>query len=119
MTKRSSDQERWIRIREEQLAARDPLKRERQTHQRIAEQGRRSQRRFSLVLMLEDIPYRVQGAFFGALSGGLLGALMPMLFAPSWADWAWIPGVIIVAIMGFLYGSALDAREQIKDAMRR
>lgn len=119
MAKRESEKERWIRIREQQLAARDPLRGERRTQRRIAEQHRRSQRRFSFSLMLEDIPYRMKGAFFGAILGGVIGALMPLLITASWADWIWIAAVIIVSVIGFLYGSALDAREQIKDALRR
>ncbi len=119
MGKGESEKERWIRIREQQLAARDPLKGERKTQRRIAQQHRRSQRRFSIGLMLEDIPYRLTGAFFGAILGGVLGALMPLLLTASWVDWIWLPMVIVVAIVGFVYGSALDAREQIKDAMRR
>jgi hypothetical protein len=119
MAKGESEQDRWIRIREQQLAARDPLKGERRTQRRIAEQHRRSQRRFSLGLMLEDIPYRLKGAFLGAILGGVLGALMPLLISAAWVDWIWIAAVIIVSILGFLYGGALDAREQIKDALRR
>jgi hypothetical protein len=119
MTPRETEQERWMRIRQERLAARDPLKKERKTQRRIAEMHRKSQKRLSFLLMLQDIPHRVKGAFFGVIIGGIIGALMPIFSSKDWADFIWMATVPVVGIFGYFYGQALDARETIKDVFRR
>lgn len=114
----SDEQERLRRLRDRQLAARDPQTKQRELHHGIARRHRRSRQSFSLRQMWSEIPHMWRDAFYGLLVGVLALALVPSLWDSTWAVPCAAASIPILAILGFFIGRALDTRDEIKDLTR-
>jgi len=112
------DQERLQRLRDRQLASRDPQKHQRRMHGQIARRQRRSVESFSLGRIWSEIPHLWKGAFYGLTFGVLIVVLVPLVWASPWA----LPCSAVVAVMstilGLLIGRAQDTRDSLKDLVR-
>lgn len=114
----TQDQERLRRLREGQLASRDPLKKARQMHGRIARKQRRSVETFSLGRIWSEIPHVWKGAFYGLTVGVLAVAVVPLIWASPWALPCSAGATLMLAILGLLIGRAQDTRDSLKDLVR-
>ncbi|HET7009483.1 MAG TPA: hypothetical protein VFI11_01805 [Anaerolineales bacterium] len=111
----SQDSERFRRIRDQQLRARDPLTKQRRMDGEIAQKRRRMQQSFSLITMWRDIPHRWRNGLVGILIG-----LAVLLIAPSVIEGSWglcLGGIAVpfAGLVGFLIGRYEDAMEDIKE----
>lgn len=113
-----SEQERLRRLRDRQIATRDPQSKQRQLHGKIARKQRGAVEAFSLGKIWSEIPSMWKGAFFGLGIGALGVAIVPLLWVSPWS----LPcaGVIalFLAILGMIIGRAADTRDSLKDLMR-
>jgi len=114
----TQDQERLQRLRDRQLSSRDPQKKQRQVHGRIARKQRQSVESFSLGRIWSEIPHIWKGAFYG-LTAGILGVvLVPLVWASPWAVPCSAAAALMLAILGLLIGRAQDTRDSLKDLVR-
>ncbi|MBF8257022.1 MAG: hypothetical protein HW375_1929 [Anaerolineales bacterium] len=114
----TQDQERLQRLRDRQLASRDPLKHQRRMHGQIARRQRRSVESFSLGRIWSEIPNLWKGAFYGLTFGVLVLVLVPSVWASLWAIPCSAGVAVMSTILGLLIGRAQDTRDSIKDLVR-
>ena len=115
-----SDQEleRLKRLRDRQLADRDPHVKQRQFQRTSLQRERRYRQPYSLGKMWKDIPHVWKGFFYGALLGTVILLVVPMFWLSSWAIPCSGAAIVIFALFGVILGRAIDTRENIKDLMR-
>lgn len=113
-----SELERLRRLRDRQIAARDPQIKQRQVHSKIARKQRSSVQAFSLGRIWSEIPSMWKGAFYGLFVGALGMALLPMLWDSPWSLPCAAGAAVVLAIFGLILGRAADTRDSLKDLMR-
>ena len=114
----SQEQDRLKRLRDQQIATRDPLIKQRKLEHTIAQRHRRSVQAFSLGRIWSEIPHKWRGVFYGLVGGVLLVIVLPVVWASSWAVLCSAASIPILAIVGFFFGRAVDTKEEIKDLVR-
>ena len=114
-----NEQERLKRLRERQLADRDPLVKQRQ-FQRVSSQRekRLKKQSYSLGKMWNDIPHVWKGFFYGLLLGLVVFLIVPMFWQSLWAFVVSLVVLVIFIMFGVLVGRAIDTRENIKELIR-
>lgn len=118
MSNRKDEVERLMRLRQRQLSARDPHAKQREIDRRVATRRRKLRQQDSFLSVFTDVPFKWQGIVLGALIGLVILILLPLLVDAAWVDLAGLAAIIVLAIMGFFFGQALDVREELKDLMR-
>lgn len=119
MSGNSQEQERLKRLRERQLADRDPHIKQRQFQQSSVQRERRlSKQSYSLGKMWQDIPYVWKGFFYGLLLGLVAFLVIPIFWLSPWAFPISLVILVVIILFGIVIGRAIDARENIKDLMR-
>jgi hypothetical protein len=116
----SNDQEleRLKRLRDRQLADRDPLVKQRQFQRASAQREKKYRQPYSLGKMWKDISHAWKGFFYGLVLGTVVLLIVPMLWISPWAIPCSAGAIVVFAIFGVIVGRAIDARENIKDLMR-
>lgn len=112
------DEDRLQRLRDRQIAARDPQRKLRRMHGGIAQRQRRSTQTFSLGRIWSEIPHIWKGAFYGLALGALAIAIVPTLWLSPWALPCSTGAALMLAIIGLLIGRAEDTRDSLKDLVR-
>jgi hypothetical protein len=114
----SPEQDRLKRLRDRQLAARDPQAKRNKLYKGIAARHRRAAQPFSIGRMWSEIPHRWRGVLYGLLLGTAAFIAVPIFWHSPWA--APCSGVSIPAlgVLGFLLGRALDARDSLNELLR-
>jgi len=110
--------ERLKRLRDRQLADRDPLVKQRQFQRMSAQRERKYRKPYSLGKMWRDIPHAWKGFFYGALLGTVVLLVLPIFWVSPWAIPCSATTIVVFALFGVILGRAIDARENIKDLMR-
>lgn len=111
----SQDSERFKRIRDRQLQARDPLTKQRKQDAEIARKQRRMQGSFSFGRMWRDIPRKWRGALVGALIGLAILFIAPTVIEGGWGTCVGTVALPFAALVGFLIGRYEDTMQDIKD----
>ncbi len=109
------EQERLIRLRERQLSTRDPDIKKKKFGHMISEKERRTKNSLSIGRVWTAIPHIWRGAFYGLVLGLITMAALPSLWI---SENAWLVAIIlavVLVVMGFLIGSALDYRDNLRD----
>ena len=119
MSGNSQEQERLKRLRERQLADRDPHVKQHQ-FQRVSSQREKRLRKqsYSINKMWKDIPHVWKGFFYGLILGVVALLVIPVFWQSSWAIAVSLVILVIFSLFGVVIGRAIDARENIKDLMR-
>lgn len=112
------EQERLRRLRDRQLAARDPHVKQRKLHRGIAARQRKARQPFSLRRMWSEIPKMWTGAFYGLVVGALALAIVPAVWDSVWATPCTAASIPLLAILGLLFGRAFDSRDELKDLIK-
>jgi hypothetical protein len=115
MGEQEDEVQRLIRLRDEQLQARDPLKKERKLHHGIARRQRGAMKKFSLATLFEEVGNRWWGLLMGGLLGMILSLMLPLLIDHAWVDALSVVVIAFLAVLGFLTGNAIDSREELED----
>ena len=113
-----SDLERLKRIRDRQLSARDPGKKQRKIQQTITHKHRRASQPFSMGRMIAEVPKRWTGAFIGLVFGVIAVIVLPLIMDPTQGTVLGFGLMGFIALMGFLVGRARDAMDDITDLIR-
>ena len=113
-----SDLEHLKRIREQQLAARDPGKKQRKLQQTITYKHRKRAQPFSFGNMWTEVPSRWKGTLFGAIFGAIAIVILPLVMDPELATWVGFGLLAFLVLMGFLVGRSKDAQDDIADLVR-
>ncbi len=113
-----SEIERLKKLRERQLAARDPHKKQRKLQQTVTRKYRRATEPFSMGRMWDQTPSIWKGLLFGMLFGVIAILVLPLFMESPTAIAVGIIVLVVATIMGFLVGRAADARDDIQDLLR-
>jgi len=109
------EQERLRRIRDRQIQLRDPKIKDKKVQKSVAKKHRESVEPFSITKIWTDLPKIIRGAVIGMLLGIATLLVLPYLFQGAWVDIAGFAAVLIFALLGMIFGQALDARDRLKD----
>lgn len=105
---KQNDVDRLQRLREQQLRARDPQKKDQKKMQRLhAKHGHRNQ------LTLKQILREIRGGWWGMLVGGLLGAVLALAIGQG-IDLSPLAGAVIIFVgvaIGRVVGTVMDWRD--------
>ena len=115
MTNPNDDVERFKRIRDQQLKARDPQKKERKIQRSISTRQRKSRKSFSFREMLDDVPRKWSGLILGAFLGLLVVAFLPLFISGSWVTLLGLGIMFFLAFVGFATGHAIDGKRELED----
>ena len=110
-----NEQERLRRIRDRQIQLRDPKIKDGKLQKGVAKKHRDSVESFSITRIWTDLPKIIRGTVIGMLVGLAILLVLPYIFEGSWVDLVGIAAVVILAILGMIFGQALDARDRLKD----
>jgi hypothetical protein len=113
----SQEQERLRRLRERQLADRDPLVKQRNYQRTSAVRTQREIHSFSFKKSLSAIPYVWRGALIGLILGLAVVFILPNLWASPYALLVGIAAAAVLMIFGVITGNSFDLRENIKKNM--
>ncbi len=113
-----TEQERWRRLRDRQVASRDPQTKQRRLHGQIAHKQRSSVETFSIGRMWSEVPSMWKGLIYGLLVGACAIAIVPLAWASPWALPCAATVAVFLAILGLIIGRAADTRDSLKDLMR-
>jgi hypothetical protein len=112
------DPDRFRRLKEQQIATRDPLKKQRKLERSIAEKHRRAQTPFSITRLWNEIPNRWRGLFFGGLLGVVVVVVLPTILVSRWTMPCAATAFVFLLVLGFFVGRGIDARDDLRDLMR-
>lgn len=112
------DRDRFRRIRDTQLAARDPQIKQRKLQRTIAQKHRRAARPFTWGRFWSEVPHRWRGLLFGGLIGALFAVALPFFVSSPWGPVFAVFILIFCAVFGFMLGRSIDVREELKDLVR-
>ena len=119
MSHQNDEVERLKRIRDQQLQARDPQKKQRQLQHNISKRYRSSQETFSFKKLWMGVEQKWRGIVIGAFLGAIVLVVLPS-FTDS--DKAMLLGVLVfvfLLVMGYMIGQAADARDEIEDLVKK
>ncbi len=114
MSKKSDEVERLRRLRQRQLTARDPLAKQRKVDRKVSARRGKQKTSFSFRAMLE-MPYQWRGAIVGALLGMGISIVLTLTLENKWTEIIGLLIVVFLAVLGVVFGQAMDAREELKD----
>ncbi|MEJ2549275.1 MAG: hypothetical protein P8Z42_10620 [Anaerolineales bacterium] len=115
MSSRNSEQERLKRIRDRQIQLRDPQTKVNNLQHSIARRRKKSLTSFSLRTMIDETPNKFLGLVLGLTIGIVVLIIVPDFVEPPWGDVIGFAAIIFLAILGFMLGQAMDARDSIKE----
>jgi hypothetical protein len=113
-----SESERLKRLRQKQLADRDPLVKQRQFQHNSAIKEKRMQKPFSLKKAWSDIPHSIKIPFYGLIFGVLVIVILPNIWESPYVILAGAGATLLLIIFGFILGNSLDLRDDIKKHMK-
>jgi hypothetical protein len=112
------ESERLRRLRERQLADRDPLLKQQRFQRESSLKERRMRKPFSLAKAWGDLPHVVRSSVYGLVVGILIIIGLPSLWPSPYALPAGVGVTLVLLILGAITGNTLDLRDKIKDQMK-
>ena len=112
------EQERLRRLRERQIADRDPLVKQRKNQRDYSNKARRMRKPFKLTGAWKDLPHIIRTPFYGLLLGIAVLVLLPMVWHSQLAFWVGVILTVLFIVFGLVLGNSLDLRDNIKDQLR-
>ena len=118
MSSRDPEIERLKRIRDRQLAARDPGVKQRRLQRSIATRHKKTARPAGLGTAWKETPHSWKGLLYGGLVGAAVIIGLPYLLDYPWLETATLAAFPFFLMLGFFIGRAADARDRLKEYMR-
>ena len=112
------EQERLRRLREKQIADRDPLVKQRNIQRGITNKARRMRKPFKLTGAWKDLPHIIRTPFYGLLLGIVVIFILPELWVSPFAIWAAVLITVVLIVFGLALGNSLDLRDNIRDQLK-
>ncbi|MBI3167373.1 MAG: hypothetical protein HYZ22_02760 [Chloroflexi bacterium] len=114
----NQEQERLRRLREKQIADRDPSVKQRNIQRGITNKARRMRKPFKLSGAWKDLPHVIRTPLYALILGIAVIFILPGLWASPLAIWVAILVAVILIVFGLVLGSSLDWRDSIKNQMK-
>ncbi len=109
-----SESERLKRIRQRQLADRDPLVKQRQFERNSAAKEKRMRKPFSFKKAWDDIPHSIRVPLYALIAGAIIIFVLPNFWKSPYAIFAGVGITLVLIIFGFIVGNSLDLRDDIR-----
>ncbi len=123
MTRQSDEIERLIRIRDQQIQARDPLKKQDRLNREVVRRRRQAASSFSyggtIGEMFASLSHKLRGLIYGLILGTVASVPMVLLLEQEWALAGGLVTFFTFPIIGFAVGAAFDWRDSLRDEIRR
>lgn len=119
MSNRNDEVDRLKRIRDQQLSARDPQKKQRKIQHDISKRYRSSRETFTFKKFWTDVDQKWRGILLGAFLGIIVMVTLPKFVQSALADLVGIGVFIFLMLMGFLIGQAADAKAELEDLIKK
>lgn len=114
----NQEQERLKRLREKQIADRDPLVKQRKLQQNYSVKAKRMRKPFKLTGAWRDIPHIIRTPFYALLLGIAVIFILPALWESPLAIWVALLITAFLIVFGLVLGNSLDLRDDIKDSLK-
>ena len=114
MTDNNAEQERLKRLRDKQLADRDPLIKERHYNQAYSVKSKKMSQKLTLKGMWSDLPHIIRSPFIGLVLGLLVLWFLPQFWISRYAVPVSVFCLILFLILGVMIGKTLDLRDNIR-----
>ena len=116
MTNENSEQERLKRLRDSQMADRNPHQKQQHYNRSYSVKVRKKlSQKLTLKEMWSDIPHIIRSPFIGLVLGLLVLLFLPQYWISQYALPVSIVCLILFLILGLVIGNALDLRDNIQD----
>ena len=121
MSSEQQERERLKRLRESQIADRDPYKIKRTVHKKVARRRSHLYRSkpTSLVGMWKELPHLVHGLIFGFGAGVLVFALLPLFIQSKYTNVIAWAALVFIPLFCILVGASLDWRDEMRDLLKK
>jgi len=106
--------ERLKRLREQQIAARDPLKKQRKSQREVTRKYR-ARKYTTLKDMFDAVSHKWVGLLIGFMLGIITWILLASYYHELWVDIAGIIAMILFPAIGVLLGSIFDWRDNLRN----
>ena len=113
-----NDAERFRRIRDKQIAARDPMIKVRKLDRSVAQKQRRMREPFSVSQMWADIPKTVRYMLLGGLVGLAALLVLPQFVPAPWDMIGGVGAIFFLVILGMAVGRYEDSKDEVEDLMK-
>ena len=107
------EQERLIRLRQKQLADRDPSVKQRDFNRMATARERKVDRRITAGRVWGTISHAWRGALVGLLLGVLMMVILPELWISRWALPAALGTTVVLIALGVVIGKTFDYRDDL------
>jgi hypothetical protein len=112
------ESERLKRLREKQLADRDPMVKQRTFQHSSSVKEKRMRKPFSISKAWRDIPHIIKYPFYALILGVIIIFILPTLWDSPYAIYAGLAATVIFIIFGFILGNSIDLRDEINDNLK-
>ena len=119
MSQQNDEVERLKRLRDKQLHARDPQKKQRQLQHNISNRYRSSQEPFSIRAYWTGVAQKWRGIIVGGFLGTIVMVAIPNFTEDEMALLLGAAVFVFLMVMGFMIGQASDARDEIEDLIKK
>lgn len=113
-----SESERLKRLRQKQLADRDPLVKQRKFQHDSLIKEKRMRKPFSFKKAWGDIPHSIKVPLYGLIVGVIVIVILPNFWQSPYATYAGVGITLLLIIFGFITGNSLDLRDDIRKHMK-
>ena len=114
----NQEQERLKRLREKQIADRDPQVKQRKVQQNYSVKAKRMRKPFKLTGAWKDLPHIIRTPFYALLLGIVIIFALPTLWVSPYAIWVALLITVILILFGVVVGNSLDLRDDIRDKLK-
>jgi hypothetical protein len=114
----NAEEERLKRLRDQQLAARNPRTKGENFSRKMVQRNRKLERQITVGSVWNSIPHKWRSAGGGLLLGLILIFLVPQYWISDWALPAMIGVTVLLIMLGVVIGNALDVRDELRDLSR-
>jgi multidrug efflux pump subunit AcrB len=114
----NQEQERLKRLREKQIADRDPQVKQRKVQQNYSVKAKRMRKPFKLTGAWKDLPHIIRTPFYAFLLGIAIIFALPTLWDSPYAIWVALLITVILILFGVIVGNSLDLRDDIRDKLK-
>jgi VIT1/CCC1 family predicted Fe2+/Mn2+ transporter len=111
--------ERLKRLRDQQLKARDPHKKQQKLQHSISTRYRESREPFSLTKIWQEVEQKWRGLLIGGFLGFIVLAILPSFLESAWAGLIVVGAILFLMLIGFAIGQAADSRDELRDLIHK
>lgn len=114
MSGSNDEGERLRRLKDQQIALRDPGKKGRKVQQ-VVTRKYKARKKTSVFSLFGDLSHKVRGFMFGMVVGMLIWIGLAMFVDAKWVDGAGIGAIVLLSVLGIVFGTAFDTRDKLRD----